>query len=247
MKFGLSRGEKWTKKNSTNIRNGLIQYPKLQIYRCRKVTKTPQYFQTAQNIYPLQYRRQYRSGRLPRSIVKNKRRKPSLACSVSFFQIGEGLLLDRLELVFADAAQRAHPIFGNILERRSCGNTSVRITHGRIVNPFADRATILFHTLILLKKDLFRTNVTSFFGKTKSEIPIPPSAETIAVPNHPNRRPLSTDEARPFTTTARSPHSRTSTLRKSASAIVLGQSPSAVRATASVRYNPHTIHRRNSG
>ena len=94
---------------------------------------------------------------------------------------------------------------------------------------------------------MFRTNVTSFFGKTKSEIPIPPSAETIAVPNRPNRRPLSADEARPFTTTARSPHSRTPTLRKSASAIVPGQSPSAVRATASVRYNPHTIHRRNSG
>ena len=83
--------------------------------------------------------------------------------------------------------------------------------------------------------DLFRTNVTSFFGKTKSEIPIPPSAETIAVPNRPNRRPLSADEAHPFTTTARSPHSRTPTLRKSASAIVPGQSPSAVRATASVR------------
>lgn len=122
---------------------------------CRKVTKTPQYFQTAQNIYPLQYRRQYRSGRPP---PKHRKRRTLQADGLAAFRLfltGEGLLLDRLELVFADTAQRAHPIFGNILERRSCGNTSVRITHGRIVNPFADRATILFHTLILLNSICF--------------------------------------------------------------------------------------------
>lgn len=117
---------------------------------CREVTKTPQYFQTAQDI-----RRQYRNG-LPTSETSKKTNAASRrACCVRLFLAGEGLLLDRLELVFADTAQRAHPIFGNILERRSCGNTSVRVTHGRIVNPFADRATILFHTLILLNSICF--------------------------------------------------------------------------------------------
>lgn len=117
---------------------------------CREVTKTPQYFQTAQDI-----RRQYRNG-LPTSETSKKTNAASRrACCVRLFLAGEGLLLDRLELVFADTAQRAHPIFGNILERRSCGNTSVRVTHSRIVNPFADRATILFHTLILLNSICF--------------------------------------------------------------------------------------------
>ena len=90
----------------------------------------------------------------PKHRKKTNAASPS-ACCVRLFLTGEGLLLDRLELVFADTAQRAHPIFGNILERRSCGNTSVRVTHGRIVNPFADRATILFHTLILLNSICF--------------------------------------------------------------------------------------------
>ena len=90
----------------------------------------------------------------PKHRKKTNAASPS-ACCVRLFLAGEGLLLDRLELVFADTAQRAHPIFGNILERRSCGNTSVRVTHGRIVNPFADRATILFHTLILLNSICF--------------------------------------------------------------------------------------------
>ena len=115
---------------------------------CREVTKTPQYFQTAQDI-----RRQYRNDL--RSIVKRRTLQADGLAAFRLFLTGEGLLLDRLELVFADTAQRAHPIFGNILERRSCGNTSVRVTHGRVVNPFADRATILFHTLILLNSICF--------------------------------------------------------------------------------------------
>lgn len=117
---------------------------------CREVTKTPQYFQPLRifvvNIV---------TASQPPKHRKKTNAASRRACCVRLFLTGEGLLLDRLELVFADTAQRAHPIFGNILERRSCGNTSVRVTHGRIVNPFADRATILFHTLILLNSICF--------------------------------------------------------------------------------------------
>lgn len=111
--------------------------------------------------------------------------QPFRGCGVLDFQT-VCLLLERFELVLTDSAQRTYPIVGNVFERRSCGNTSVWIAYGGIINPVADRATILFHTLIFFEFKLFQTNVTSFFGKTKSEIPIPASAKTIAVPN---RRP----------------------------------------------------------
>lgn len=117
---------------------------------CREVTKTPQYFQPLR-IFVVNI---VTASQPP----KHRKRRTQQADGLAAFRLfltGEGLLLDRLELVFADTAQRAHPIFGNILERRSCGNTSVRVTHGRIVNPFADRATILFHTLILLNSICF--------------------------------------------------------------------------------------------
>ena len=197
---------------------------------CREVTKTPQYFQTAQDI-----RRQYRNG-LPtyEASSKDARSKPVGLLRSSFS--GRGGLTPR-------------PARTGLCRHRTKGTPNLREyprtpflrQYLRPGHPRQDRKSIrrpcndTFSYAYSFEFDLFRTNVTSFFGKTKSEIPIPPSAETIAVPNRPNKRPLSADEARPFTTTARSPHSRTPTLRKSASAIVPGQSPSAVRATASVR------------
>ena len=56
-----------------------------------------------------------------------------------------GLLLDLFEIALVDAANRACPVVGNLLERRSGGDASVGIADCGIVNPFADYTTILFH------------------------------------------------------------------------------------------------------
>ena len=197
---------------------------------CREVTKTPQYFQPLRifvvNIV---------TASQPPKHRKKTNAASRRACCVSSFSDRGGLT--------------PRPARTGLCRHRTKGTPNLREyprtpflrQYLRPGHPRQDRKSIrrpcndTFSYAYSFEFDLFRTNVTSFFGKTKSEIPIPPSAETIAVPNRPNRRPLSADEARPFTTTARSPHSRTPTLRKSASAIVPGQSPSAVRATASVR------------
>lgn len=60
------------------------------------------------------------------------------------------LLLDRLELILADSAQRTSPIIGNILELGSRSDTAIRITYGRVIYPTAYYTTILFHKSTLL-------------------------------------------------------------------------------------------------
>ena len=61
-----------------------------------------------------------------------------------------GLLLDLLELILAYAAQRAYPIVGNILESRSRSDTSFGIANCRIIDPIANRTSVL-HNPIFVK------------------------------------------------------------------------------------------------
>mgnify|MGYP007082181981 FL=1 len=61
-----------------------------------------------------------------------------------------GLFLDLFEIALVDAANRACPVVGNLLERRSGGDASVGIADCGIVDPLADYTTILFHLLLVL-------------------------------------------------------------------------------------------------
>lgn len=57
------------------------------------------------------------------------------------------LFFYQFELFLAYAANRANPIIGNVLECSSGSDTSVGISHSRVVNPFADCAFVLFHSI----------------------------------------------------------------------------------------------------
>ena len=54
-------------------------------------------------------------------------------------------LFDRLEIVFADAADGADPTVGQIFERRSGGNAVFGIADGGIIDGGADVADVFLH------------------------------------------------------------------------------------------------------
>ena len=54
------------------------------------------------------------------------------------------------KLVFANAAEGAHPIFGDILKGRAGSDAALGVTHFGVVNPIAYDATILFHDALFL-------------------------------------------------------------------------------------------------
>lgn len=58
------------------------------------------------------------------------------------------LLLFYFKLVFAYAAQRAHPVFGNIGESRAGSHTVVGVSHFGVIYVAAYDAYIFFHTLV---------------------------------------------------------------------------------------------------
>ena len=56
---------------------------------------------------------------------------------------------DRLEIVFADAANGADPCIGQIFERRSCGNAVFGIAYSGIIDGSADVANVFLHLRIV--------------------------------------------------------------------------------------------------
>ena len=55
------------------------------------------------------------------------------------------LFFVRLEIVLAHAADRAHPIFGNVFKSRARLDARLRIAHFRVIDPLAHRTDILLH------------------------------------------------------------------------------------------------------
>lgn len=62
----------------------------------------------------------------------------------------DGLLFVLDEIILAYAADRAHPIFGNVLESGAGGNAAVGIAFGRIVYEAANLADVFVHWCCLL-------------------------------------------------------------------------------------------------
>lgn len=65
---------------------------------------------------------------------------PDLCTQYSFF------LFDRFELIFADAADRAHPIVGKIGERSPGRNTVVGVAHSRVIDPVTYFTYVFVHS-----------------------------------------------------------------------------------------------------
>ena len=64
------------------------------------------------------------------------------------------LFLDSLEVSLVESADRAGPVVGNLLERRSGGDASVGIAHCGVVYPLTNGATVLFHFFWFLMRCL---------------------------------------------------------------------------------------------
>lgn len=59
------------------------------------------------------------------------------------------LFLDNREIVFAYAAERAHPVIGDVFKGRSGFDATVRIACCRVVNITADIANVLLHNVVV--------------------------------------------------------------------------------------------------
>lgn len=60
-------------------------------------------------------------------------------------------LFHHFEIFFSDTTEGAYPVVGNFFKRCSGGDSSIGVSHGRVVNPIAYCATILFHNVCLLR------------------------------------------------------------------------------------------------
>lgn len=85
--------------------------------------------------------------------VTNGKAHPA-GCALPFLRGGTGLFRNLFEHVFADAADGANPVFGNLFELRSGGDASVGIAHCGVVYPLTNGATVLFHFFWFLMRCL---------------------------------------------------------------------------------------------
>lgn len=60
-------------------------------------------------------------------------------------------LFHYFEIFFSDTTEGAYPVVGNFFKRCSGSDSSIGVSHGRVVNPIAYDATILFHNVCLLR------------------------------------------------------------------------------------------------
>ena len=85
-----------------------------------------------------------------RSIEKLfKKRLTPFVNQPPYFVFSVDLFLDNREIVFAYAAERAHPVIGDVFKDRSGFDATVRIACCRVVNITAEIANVLLHNVVV--------------------------------------------------------------------------------------------------